>query len=104
MMTSNRFVLQKKNENGWRRFVISGDLARHGGTTNKISRAMAFGSETDAEFFRDTNGLTQFSVVLATDDDEEAEIRAFWHQRNEQREAQKRRDAFDRGMKKAYKK
>lgn len=90
------FVLQKKNENGWRRFIVKdATLARHGGTTNVWHRAMQFEDEKSADYFRTIHGLVSFDVVESDEtDDQEAEAHAWWKAKNEAKEMEERLKRF----------
>lgn len=68
------FVLQRRTAEGWRRFLVDGQATS---TSNRLSRAMRFGTATEADFYRLRFGLWDFEVVEAVDDDSVAERKAF---------------------------
>lgn len=79
---TKQYLLQKINENGYRRFAAK-LLGDRGGTTNTLRNALTWDSVAKAETFRLMNGLHQFEIVLSDDtDDEEAEAQAYWKRRN----------------------
>lgn len=77
-----QYVLQKTNDNGWRRFSAK-LLGDRGGTTSSLHHALTWESPADAETFRIINGLHQFDIVLSDGtDDQEAEAKAYWEAKN----------------------
>jgi len=92
------FILQKKNERGWRRFIVSEiSLARFGGTTNVVRRAMTFEDEKAADFFRTIHSLTSFDVVESDEtDDQDAEHQEWWREQSERKEREKMMKKLDR--------
>lgn len=77
-MTDNKFVLQRRSADGWRRFLVADEaLVKQFGVTGRLVRAMVFPTEQAAEVFRMRHGLSQFVVAVADGDDSEAAMRLF---------------------------